>query len=148
MGNDSGKGGGDRSNETHYETTRGGCATFDEVVRAGQAEARLEDDDSPGPLGDAVNNIIDGRSDVRWDATPSNLTGEKHKGDDCKHSREPTGRKEARQNNSKSDNDKENEQNKPAERHSKHSDHQHSRHSSHRRSGHSRPSSKHVSRAK
>jgi hypothetical protein len=48
------------NSQTHYETRTGSCATFGEVMRAGAAEAALEDHDSPAPIADAVHNIVDG----------------------------------------------------------------------------------------
>lgn len=71
------------NNHTHYEGYGGDCGTLGDVLKAGAAEARLEDHDSPGPIGDAINNIIDGVSNTKWSVAPSQLTGKTHDSNNC-----------------------------------------------------------------
>lgn len=71
-------------NATHYETDFGSCVTLQEAIRAGSAQASLDDDESCVAFGNAVNNIINGRDEtIRWDGTPEHLTGGQHRASDC-----------------------------------------------------------------
>jgi len=55
-----------------YITKSGEHASREEVMRAGAAQARLEDTDSHSPIGDAITSIIEAK-EVNWDATPDRI---------------------------------------------------------------------------
>ena len=72
MGNDQ------SSTPTEYSnchiTKDGEHVTTEEIFEAGAAQARLEDTESPGPIGDAIATLVYDR-DVNWNATPDNIEG-------------------------------------------------------------------------
>lgn len=56
-----------------FITKDGEHVTTGEIFEAGAAQARLEDTESPGPIGDAVNTLLQG--DINWNAVPDNIEG-------------------------------------------------------------------------
>ena len=59
-----------------YETTFGTEVTANDILLATHAQNTVEDDDCPGPIGNAVNAIINGNDDdIKWDAAAENIVG-------------------------------------------------------------------------
>lgn len=79
--------------EIHYEGHGGDCGTVPEVIQAGAQEAKLNDHDSPGGGGDAVNLIIDAKS-TKYTVMPSNLTGDTHTSEECPKNNNDTNEEE------------------------------------------------------
>lgn len=56
-----------------FITKDGEHVTREEIFRAGQAQARMDDHDSPGPIGDAISTLLQGG--INWNAVPENIEG-------------------------------------------------------------------------
>ena len=63
----------DKSNDHCFITKDGDHVSVEEIFEAGAAVARLEDTESPGPIGDAINTLLQG--DINWNAAPENIEG-------------------------------------------------------------------------
>lgn len=67
--------GGEESKSANcFETKDGEHVTAGEIINAGAAQSRLEDHESPSPIGDALWGLVDAK-DVNWNATPDNIKG-------------------------------------------------------------------------
>ncbi len=62
------------TNTNCYITKDGEHVTRCEIINAGAAQSRLEDTESPCPIGDSIWSIIDANK-VNWNATPDNIEG-------------------------------------------------------------------------
>ena len=56
-----------------FITKDGEHVSAGEIMEAGAADARLNDTESPGPIGDAINTLLQG--DINWNAVPDNIEG-------------------------------------------------------------------------
>ena len=64
----------DKKNNDCFRTESDSHVSSEEIMRAGAAQARLEDHDSPCPIGDSIMGIVEANN-VNWDATPDRITG-------------------------------------------------------------------------